>query len=77
MFVVMYDALLQLRRATVPSLYLQHASRLFGRTDGLSDILGLTANLDSRRPRAIFLILFHCIESDTSVTYYGTDGLDN
>ena len=68
MFVVMYDALLQLRRATVPSLYLQHVFRLLSHTDGLSDVLGLAANLDSRHPRAVFLILLHSLDTVASGT---------
>ena len=64
----MYDTKLQLGRVTVPSLYLQHVFRLLSYTDGLPDILGLTANLDSRRPRAVFLILLHSLDTVASDT---------
>jgi hypothetical protein len=61
-----------LKRAIVLSLYLQYIFRLYDYAKGLSNILGLADNLDSRHPRTIFLILLHFLDtvaSDTQLKY--------
>ena len=74
----MYDAWLLLR-ATVPPYIHSVSSQLYSYTDGPSDILGLTGNPDSRRPRTIFLILLHSLDtvaSGTKLKHAIPDALD-
>lgn len=53
---------------SISTACLQYGRGLYSHTDGLSDIFGLTAGLDSRRPRAIFLISLHLLDTVASGT---------